>query len=182
MWFLNANASTEVAHDVIAREEGLAGGKEELDLPWSVDGIVQDLGYAKAHQRSEDLAGGLSSGLRRARPKARFRGIRQARFGVLKEAQMPAVVLEIGYLTHPEEGLDLLREDTQFAFAHGVLWGLVAYDRALALAARGKARSGQRPAAWTGAGHAGPDKAAARTDGTTTTQPGGPTNATPPAH
>ncbi len=168
IWFLNANASDEVSRELIAREEGLDDGRQELDLPWSVESIVADLGYAKAHKRSQDFAEGLRSGLRRARPRTRFRGIRQARFGVLKEAKMPAVVLEIGYLTHPKEGLDLLRDETQTAFARGILWGLIAFDRVLTTAAKGRASA--RPAV-----------AAKNRVSRKPTQPGGPITAAAPS-
>ncbi len=41
------------------------------------------------------------------------RGVKQAPFTVLQGAHMPAVVVEAGFLTHPEEGWEVLTEDHQ---------------------------------------------------------------------
>jgi len=89
------------------------------------------MGHASAHARSELLAAALADGLRKSRPGVRFRGVRQAPFGVLKEARMPAVVLELGYLTHPVEGRTLLDPVVHGQFGQAVLLSLVELDRQL---------------------------------------------------
>jgi N-acetylmuramoyl-L-alanine amidase len=38
------------------------------------------------------------------------RGVKQANFAVLRGALMPAIVVESGFLTHPEEGVDVLTD------------------------------------------------------------------------
>lgn len=53
------------------------------------------------------------------------RGVKQANFGVLREAQMPAAVIEAGFMSHPEEGRRLMskahRQKVVRALADAVL-------------------------------------------------------------
>lgn len=132
VWFLAADSSLEAGLAVVRREEGI---EEDAPAPArrvGADAIVHAMRMAEAHERSELFAHDLAAGLRRARTGMRFRGVRQARFGVLKEAEMPAVVFEVGYISHPEEGRHLLEVRTQEALAQGLLSGLVALERQLA--------------------------------------------------
>ena len=129
VFFLAADSAEEATRQLIETEEGIHPEDKTAALPWSVLGIVSDLGLTAAHARSEMLALSVADGLQRARPSARFRGVRQAPFGVLKEAKMPAIVLEVGYLTHPQEGRALLEPAVQTQFAQGILLGLVELDR-----------------------------------------------------
>ena len=65
--------------------------------------ILSDLSLARSHRDSAELAAYLLSELVAAsgRPS---RGVRQANFGVLRGVRIPAVVVELGFLSHPSEG------------------------------------------------------------------------------
>ncbi|AQW81797.1 N-acetylmuramoyl-L-alanine amidase [Campylobacter pinnipediorum subsp. pinnipediorum] len=54
-------------------------------------------------------------------------GVREAPFWVLVGALMPAVLIEIGYITHPEEGKLLFNNHYQNALATGIANGVDAY-------------------------------------------------------
>lgn len=56
-------------------------------------------------------------------------GVREAPFWVLVGALMPAVLVEIGYITHPIEGKRLVNEKYQDALANGIAMGVVEYFR-----------------------------------------------------
>ena len=96
VYFLAATASAQTTKALIEREEGIQAGQPTANLPWSVTAIVHDLDRSVAHRDSEQLAVSLANGLRAARPATAFRGVKQAPFGVLREANMAAVVLEVG--------------------------------------------------------------------------------------
>lgn len=136
VFFLAADASAEASRDLVEREEGIRPADATAGLPWSVGGILADLELAAQHRRSEWLALALGDALKAARPQARFRGVRQAPFGVLKEARMAAVVLEIGYITHPVEGPQLTDPAVQEQFSRAILKALVALDQRMAAEAR----------------------------------------------
>ena len=54
-------------------------------------------------------------------------GVREAPFWVLVGAQMPAVLVEVGYITHPKEGKNLGNKTYQKLVAVGISDGVSAY-------------------------------------------------------
>lgn len=123
VWFLAADSSLAAGLEVVRREEGVDEDAPAPAKRVGPDAIVHAMRMAQAHERSELFAHGLAAGLRRAGTGMRFRGVRQAPFGVLKEAEMPAVVFEVGYISNAEEGRHLLEASTQLALARGLLTG-----------------------------------------------------------
>lgn len=147
VFFLAADASADAARQLVEREEGIRPGEATASLPWSVGGILSDMDLAAAHMRAQAFAHALGDALKAGRPKVRFRGVRQAPFGVLKEARMPAVVLEIGYVTHPVEGPLLTEPATHLQFAKAILRSLVQLDARLAAEHKGSAKTPPPPPA-----------------------------------
>lgn len=136
VFFLAADSSAASTRELIEREEGIRATDATAALPWSVGGILNDLGHNTAHGRSEVLAAGLAAALQKVRPGVRFRGVKQAPFGVLKEANMPAVVLEVGYLTHLREARDLVDPKTPVQFGQAILLALQTLDGRMATETR----------------------------------------------
>jgi N-acetylmuramoyl-L-alanine amidase len=54
-------------------------------------------------------------------------GVREAPFWVLVGAQMPAVLVEVGYISHPEECKILMSDTYQQDMANGIAEGITAY-------------------------------------------------------
>ncbi len=59
---------------------------------------------------------------------ARDREVRQAQFRVLRGVRMPAVVVELGFLTHPDEGQRVLDPAYQATMVQALADALVDYD------------------------------------------------------
>ena len=57
-------------------------------------------------------------------PKKKDRGVKGAFFYVLKAAKMPAVLVEIGFVTNKEEALSMLQDDYQKKLAKGIADGI----------------------------------------------------------
>ena len=72
---------------------------------------------------------------------AEDRGVRHARFFVLRNAACPAILVETGFLTHPKEGLQLNRAAYQEKLIDGITEGIAAYARASALLPKRKPES-----------------------------------------
>ena len=79
--------------------------------------MLADLQLARAHTDSAMLATVLLQELKRACPGHRSRGVRQANFGVLRGARVPAVVVEYGFLSNKTEERWLTRASTRQRFA-----------------------------------------------------------------
>jgi len=62
--------------------------------------------------------------------RAEDRGVRHARFFVLRNAICPAVLIETGFITHPQEGLQLNRKAYQDKLVNGIVAGISGYARA----------------------------------------------------
>jgi N-acetylmuramoyl-L-alanine amidase len=59
------------------------------------------------------------------------RGVRRARFAVLRDALMPAVLIEAGFLSHPVEGRQILSAAYRQRIARAIVEALLAYKRAM---------------------------------------------------
>ena len=57
------------------------------------------------------------------------RGIRRARFVVLRDAEMPAVLIETGFMSHPQEMRDIQDASRRRHIAQAILDGVLAYKR-----------------------------------------------------
>jgi N-acetylmuramoyl-L-alanine amidase len=57
------------------------------------------------------------------------RGVRRARFEVLREANMPAVLIEAGFLSHPEEGEKIFTAEYRRRMARAITEGIQSYKK-----------------------------------------------------
>ena len=57
------------------------------------------------------------------------RGVRRARFAVLRDARMPAVLIEGGYMTNPYEGKKIYSTAYRRAMAQAIVRGILAYQK-----------------------------------------------------
>jgi N-acetylmuramoyl-L-alanine amidase len=59
------------------------------------------------------------------------RGVRRARFAVLRDAVMPALLIEAGFMSHPTEGRKIFTSAYRQKMARAIVDGLLAYKRAV---------------------------------------------------
>ena len=60
---------------------------------------------------------------------AEDRGVRRARFAVLRDAKMPAILIEGGYMTHPTEGKKIFDAAYRKQMAAAIVRGILAYQK-----------------------------------------------------
>jgi len=60
---------------------------------------------------------------------AEDRGVRRARYRVLRDATMPAVLIEGGYMTHPVEGRKIFSDAYRRQMAQAIVKGILAYQK-----------------------------------------------------
>ncbi|HXN81470.1 MAG TPA: N-acetylmuramoyl-L-alanine amidase, partial [Myxococcales bacterium] len=98
------------------------GGPEVMPLPRSDDpvtGILADLTLGQARSDSAALAELVHRHLTHA-TGAQSRGVRQAPFVVLAGTRMPSALVEIGFISHPQEGRLLASDRYQQRVAVGL--------------------------------------------------------------
>ena len=91
------------------------GGPDAVALPRSTDavsGILADLALTQARNDSAALAQIIHHHIIRG-TWANSRGVRQAPFLVLSGTRMPSALVEIGFISHPQEGKLLAKEKYQ---------------------------------------------------------------------
>lgn len=102
-YFLSAAASGEDARKVAARENAEAGGQPKGVAGDTLSFILADLQRSETHADSSRLAYAVHESLI-AETGAVDRGVQQAPFYVLMGLEAPAVLVEVGFISHPEEG------------------------------------------------------------------------------
>lgn len=129
-FFLSADATDASAAAVAARENAARMAGEVLADPGDPVGfILQDLESAAALTESSRLAYLLHERLV-ARTGAQDDGVKQAPFYVLAGARMPAVLLELGFISHDAESRRLKTAEYQEKIAEAVAEAVAAWRSA----------------------------------------------------
>jgi N-acetylmuramoyl-L-alanine amidase len=135
-YFLSADATDASATAVAARENAdRIAGEAVLDPNDPVSGILQDLADTDALSESSRLAYALHERLV-GRLGAEDRGVKQAPFYVLAGARMPAVLLEVGFVSHAAESRRLATPAYQEKVADAIAEGVAVWRKATAQARR----------------------------------------------
>jgi N-acetylmuramoyl-L-alanine amidase len=126
----------------VAQGEGEAlpvfgGGTRDIEV------ILWEMAQARYIEQSAALAANVESGLR-ARVPMSPRAIQQAPFRVLVGANMPAVLVEMGFISNPEQEKQLASDAFQNSLVQGLVDSIVAFRDSRA------ARAAQPPAAGRG--------------------------------
>jgi N-acetylmuramoyl-L-alanine amidase len=126
-YFLSADATDDSATAVAARENAdRLAGEPAIDPADPVSGILDDLEHTAALSGSSRLAYAIHEKLVAA-TKAEDRGVKQAPFYVLAGARMPAVLVEVGFISHSEESRKLRSAAYQETVARAVAAGIAAF-------------------------------------------------------
>ena len=59
---------------------------------------------------------------------AKDRGVRRARYWVLRDAAMPAILIESGYMTHPVESKKIFSAGYRHLMAQAIVKGILNYQ------------------------------------------------------
>jgi N-acetylmuramoyl-L-alanine amidase len=81
---------------------------------------------------------------------AEDRSVRRARFAVLRDARMPAILVESGYMTHPVEGKKIFDAAYRQQIASAIVKGILNYQKLTAPAATVASPAGTNKVSKTG--------------------------------
>ncbi|MGC3998164.1 MAG: N-acetylmuramoyl-L-alanine amidase [Anaeromyxobacter sp.] len=126
-YFLSADASDGHANAVAARENAdRIAGEPEPDPADPVGAILDDLEDAESLSGSSRLAYAVHERLV-ATLGTEDRGVKQAPFYVLAGARMPAVLLEVGFISHQADAARLRTPEYQEQIAGAIADGVKAF-------------------------------------------------------
>ncbi len=129
-YFLSAHASHEDARKVAARENAEIPNAKKAQNNDTLAFILADLQRSEAHADSSRLAYMVHEQLIAA-TSAVDRGVQQAPFYVLMGIDAPAILVEVGFISHPGEGARLADEDYQDTLAKAVALGVKNFFKAV---------------------------------------------------
>lgn len=95
----------------------------------SVTAILLDLARQETQPRTEALAAAIIAGLAQTGGPMNRRPLRAAAFSVLKAADIPSVLVEIGFLSSPRDFANLQDADWRAGMAGGIVNGLDAWRK-----------------------------------------------------
>lgn len=93
------------------------------------EAIVWDLLYTEHRAESTKLASSICQGLKRQLP-SQNRGVKSARFAVLKGTRMPAILIEVGFLSNSQEEARLRDPSYRQRLAEGITAGILSFRKA----------------------------------------------------
>ncbi|HEU6448295.1 MAG TPA: N-acetylmuramoyl-L-alanine amidase [Verrucomicrobiae bacterium] len=93
---------------------------EGADHPATIANRVENNSLLLAYEVQKSLAQNLH---------VPDRDVRRARFAVLRDARMPAILIEGGYMTHPVEGKKIFTAEYRKQMAAAIVKGILDYDR-----------------------------------------------------
>ena len=121
-----SDAATRLLAERHDRDDLLSG----VDLEGQDDvvaGILMDLARQETRPRTERLAEALVGGMIEAGGPVNRRPIRRGAFSVLKAADIPSVLIEVGFLSSPRDAENLKDPAWRLAIAQGIRDGLRAW-------------------------------------------------------
>ena len=115
VWYLNPEYRRTLV------DSGKPGGPDQEIAP-ILNAMLEEEFTTESIILARDIMSGLQSGIGSDSPN---RGIRADEWFVVRNARMPSVLIEAGFVTNPEEGRLLTRDDYLLRVADGVYNGLV---------------------------------------------------------
>lgn len=125
-FFLSAHASGEEARHTAARENEEGARAAVVKGGDTLGFILADLARVEAHAESSRLAYAVHQRLIAATGAA-DRGVQQAPFFVLSGVDAPAILIEVGFVSHPTEGRRLRDAGYQGKLAAAIAEGVNAF-------------------------------------------------------
>lgn len=129
-YFLSQNPTNEEArktatleNNVIVLENNAKGKHKYNDLEY-MEALMLT---TQIQKESSILADAIQNNLDRKITEFKSRGVHKADFYVLRGALMPAVLVEIGFITHQKEALNLKKDTYQEKIAEGISDGILKF-------------------------------------------------------
>jgi N-acetylmuramoyl-L-alanine amidase len=139
VYFQNQLPADEEAMFLVGREHEQETGAQSFEIPERAESIsaqtdlkriLEDLHRNQRIINASELAKRLIEAVSHGQGNGRHQ-IRQAPFQVVQNITIPSVLVELGFISHPQEALRLLEDDYQKQMVTNLFQGLVKYKETI---------------------------------------------------
>jgi N-acetylmuramoyl-L-alanine amidase len=131
------NMATDENAVMVAARENATSEKNISDLQTILNDLMMNTKIHESSRLAHKIQAGMLAGVKPRHPGVKDLGVKQAPFYVLIGAQMPAVLVEAGFLTNPKERGLLLGKAYQERVAEGICNGILSYVKSIDQVYRG---------------------------------------------
>jgi N-acetylmuramoyl-L-alanine amidase len=124
IYFLSQTATTEQARELAFQENKILTSNYRQPIPSIQAGMMSSLVQRRSKNFADLLDFQFNKSIGSLIPS---RGVKKADFSVLRGSLMPAVLIEMGYLSHPKEAIYLNSTKVQNRIIKSIVKGIKAY-------------------------------------------------------
>ncbi len=125
------NMATDERAVMVAARENATSEKNISDLQTILNDLMLNTKIHESSRLAHEVQGGMVSSITQSFKPVKSLGVKQAPFYVLIGAEMPAVLVETGFLTNPMEKKRLLNGSYQERMAAGITAGIRSYIQSI---------------------------------------------------
>jgi N-acetylmuramoyl-L-alanine amidase len=125
------NMATDERAVMVAARENATSEKNISDLQTILNDLMLNTKIHESSRLAHEVQKGMVSHIKKRYKRAKSLGVKQAPFYVLIGAQMPAILVETGFLTNPTEKKRLMSKKYQENVAEGICAGIRAYIKSI---------------------------------------------------
>jgi N-acetylmuramoyl-L-alanine amidase len=131
------NMATDERAVLVAARENATSEKNISDLQSILNDLMLNTKISESSKLAHEVQKGIMGSVGKKYAEVKDLGVKQAPFYVLIGAEMPAILVETGFITNPAERKRLQSKKYLETMADGILSGLEDYIRSLSRTARG---------------------------------------------
>jgi N-acetylmuramoyl-L-alanine amidase len=132
------NMATDERAVLVAARENSTSEKNLSDLQTILNDLMLNTKISESSKLAHEVHQGMLNRLRRSYKGVKTLGVKQAPFYVLIGAEMPAILVETGFITNPTERKRLLSPSYLESLADGIVEGMSGYIESIDLAFQGR--------------------------------------------
>ena len=127
------NMATDKGAVMVAARENATSEKNISDLQTILNDLMLNTKIYESNRLAHRVQSGMFSAIKKGYGGSRSLGVKQAPFYVLIGAEMPAILVEVGFLSNPTERKRLQTKKYQQRIAQGICDGIEAYIESIEL-------------------------------------------------
>ena len=125
------NMATDARAVMVAARENATSEKNISDLQTILNDLMLNTKISESSKLAHEIQKGMLGRLRKQYKRVKSLGVKQAPFYVLIGAEMPAILVETGFITNPRERERLLSQKYLDRLADGIVRGLDRYIKSI---------------------------------------------------